>query len=165
MVKLGGSIIVLMVEDMSRGAFERAETSNHLAKSAKKIEVRISAFERLCAESLVESRESVAANLDTARSNTSPGAEEVNNMHNAIQSSKFAATWALVVRVPWDKAQAKDRTIASMEDLESSRPELVFKRPVACRPNSAWAQRGKDRAPQVAWKGMFLNCPFQVQQR
>jgi hypothetical protein len=59
--------------------------------------VSISGFERTCVKSHVEGRESVTANLDPARSNASPGAEEVSNKCDAMQSSKFPAIGALVV--------------------------------------------------------------------
>jgi hypothetical protein len=132
-IKLGSGIIVLVAENMSRGPCERAG-SDHLAKSAKKIKVRISGFKRPCVETLVESQESITANLDTARSKRLT----TSTMPCSPASSLRYAPWlsgcpGTRFRLRIEQLRASRMVNAEDLNLSSKDPSLIAREVPSCR--------------------------------
>ena len=61
--------------------------------------MRIGRFQWPGVKGFVESQQTVAANFDTTRSDSGPGADKIHNENHSKESCKLAAVSPLVVRV------------------------------------------------------------------
>ena len=79
-------IIVLTTRHVSRRLSHRTSRDPR-GQSAEQVELWIGCFQRPSVEGLVESRQTVAANFDTIRSNPGPGADKVHEENDSKESS------------------------------------------------------------------------------